>query len=243
MKHRALLATSGLLVAMMSAPIHAGEVSVSGDWILLGDVAPVTGAPAEKPIAASPLPGQRLPLAAAFIEMQAKAAGYPVDLEDGSTIWVTRSQTSPATVQTVKAVKSPVQTQSQEGLIPVLTTEVRRGDAITPDMLTFVEPDPDRRIQGLIRSDSLLFGTEATRTIRAGQPLSLRDIQPVSVIKKGDPVQIIYQTGLLRLTVNAKALTSAAKGETVRVMNLQSNRTMDAIAEAPGKAFVGMSGL
>jgi len=221
----------------------AKDISVSGDWVLLGDVANVTGKPAEKPIAASPLPGQRLPLSAAFIEMQAKAAGFPVDLEDGSTVWVVRSVDSQTLMKTTPKPVVEKKEEPKAGMIPVLNTSVRRGDEITPDMISYQEPDDGRRIQGLIRSAALLSDTEAARTIRAGQALSLRDIQPVSIIKKGDPIQIIYQSGMLRLTVNAKALTSAAKGESVRVMNLQSKRTMDAIAHEPGKAVVGGAGL
>ncbi len=233
----------GALAAFAGGVAAAKDITVSGDWILLGDVAPVQGAPAKKPIAAAPLPGQRLPLAAAFIEMQAQAAGFPVDLEDGTTIWVTRSAKTVDIAPQKLLQKAPVKPKTVDGKIPVLTTGLRRGDAITPDLITFVEPDPDRRIQGLIQSTELLQDTEAARNLRAGQPLALRDIQAISVIKKGDAVKLVFEQGMLRLTVNAKALSDAAKGETVRVMNLQSKRTMDAIAMAPGTASFDSAGL
>jgi flagella basal body P-ring formation protein FlgA len=229
-----------------SSIAHAGDVGVSADWILLGDVAPVHGVAAEKPIAASPLPGQRLPLAAEFIEMQAKAAGFPVDLPEGETIWVVRETTTPAEMREAFNAPPPeasAMPQARDGLVPVLNTDVRRGDPITPDMISFDTPDPKRRIQGMISSPSHLEDTEATRTIRAGTPLSVRDIKAVSVIHKGDPIQLIFENGALRLTVDAKALESGARGETIRVQNLQSNRTMDAIAYAPGEARLGKAGL
>lgn len=225
---------------------HAGDVTVHGDWILLGDVAPVHGSAAEKPIAAAPLPGQRLPLVAEFIEMQASAAGFPVDMPDGETIWVTRSATASANVSALPPTVSepaPQMPDVADGLVPVLNIDVRRGDPITPDMISMEAPDPKRRIQGLIHSPEYLIDTEATRTVRAGQPLTVRDIKAISVIRKGDPVQLVYQSGALRLTVNAKALGDAAEGEPVRVINLQSNRTMDAIAFAPGEARIGTPGL
>lgn len=240
------------LTLSIAMPALAKTVTVSGDWIRLGDVAPVVGDAAQKPIAAAPLAGERLPLAPEFIEMQARTAGFPVDMPDGEMIWVTRGHTTTVhQVNTTPAYSQPATTHTtasklpdaEDGLVPVLTIDVRRGDPITADMIEMVPPDPKRRIQGLIHSPHHLVDTEATRTVRAGQPLTLRDIKAVSVIRKGDPIQLVYETGALRLTVDAKALGDAAKGESIRVMNLQSKRTMDATAFAPGEARVGVHGL
>ena len=241
-------------LATVSSPAFSADIAVTGEWVLLGDVAAVVGPAAKKPIAAAPLPGQRMPLSTEFIQAQASAAGYPVSLQAGEMIWVTRSAaaSAPALQQAQKPAPQQIAAPTPQrpapsnlfpdtidGLIPVLTTDVRRGDPITPDMISFEQPDENRRIQGLITSSRVLQETEATRTIRAGQAISMRDVKPVSVVHKGDQVQLIYETGALRLIVSAKALTSAARGETVRVVNLQSNRAMDAVASAPGEARVG----
>lgn len=229
---------SGLIAlsALLGTTAFA-DVNISGDWVKLGDVAPVTGEAADRRIAAAPLPGQRLPLSADFIEAQAQAAGYPIMLENRDPVWVTGMDRE--AVEVAEPREAPVVRQDMTGLVPVLTTTLNRGDIITADMITYEGPDPKRRVQGLIRDAGYLKDMEAKRTLRAGQPLSLRDIQPVSIIKKGDPVVMVYQTGALKLTVNAKALSNAAQGETVRLMNLQSKRAMDATAVAPGEARVG----
>lgn len=57
-----------------------------------------------------------------------------------------------------------------------------------------------------------------------------------AVIRKGDLVTISYTLGALRLSTRAKAIQSAAAGEPVRVMNLDSQRVIDAIATGPGQA-------
>ena len=226
-------------------PVSA-DIQIQGDWVRLGDVAPVSGVAADKPIAAAPLPGQRMPLSSAFIEAQASAAGFPVDLPDGQMIWIAKSPDAPPATQAAPpppqhraAPVMRIEDTQEDGEVPVLVTDVRRGDPITPDMIAYQPLQTGRRIQGLIRSASVLGETEATRTIRAGQPLSLRDIQPVSIVKKGDLVKLIYERGPLKLVVNAKALNDAARGDTVRLQNLQSNRSMDAVAWAPGEARVG----
>ena len=235
--------------ALFIAPtVAASDIVVSSDWVRLGDVAAVSGPAAERAIAASPLPGQRLPLASEFIEAQASAAGFPVDLPDGGMIWVTRSAAASTPSVTPVRYSAPppsrptvFREEPGAGEVPVLNVDINRGDPITANMITYESIDSNRRIQGLIRSASLLEDTEATRTIRAGQPLSTRDIQAVSVISRGDQIQLIYENGPLRLIVSAKALSDAAAGDSVRVQNLQSNRSMDAVAWAPGEARVGSS--
>ena len=238
--HRLIVLT---LASIFAPTMQAGaDVQVTGDWIKLGDVAPVTGVAADRHIAAAPLPGQRMPLSSAFIEAQASAAGYPVDLPDGEMVWITRSAALNTPAQPIAPPpRAPVRAMvddTREGEVPVLVTDVRRGDPITADMIVYEPLQSGRRIQGLIRSASVLLETEASRTIRAGQPISMGDIQPVSVVKKGDLIQLIYERGPIKLAVSAKALNDAAQGETVRLQNLQSNRSMDAIAWAPGEARI-----
>lgn len=241
---RSLFSLLASAIASSALATASADIAITGDWVLLGDVANVTGAPAQRQIAAAPMPGQRMPLASEFIEAQAHAAGYPVDLPDGQLIWVTRPASAPAPVQQSAPARSAsapaIHTEAHaENEVPMLAVDVRRGDEITPDMIIYETIDPNRRVTGLIREAHVLEGMEATRTLRAGQPLAMRDIQPVSVIRSGDPIQLIYERGALRLVVAARAMSDAAAGETVRVQNLQSNRSMDAIAWAPGEARVG----
>ena len=130
-----LLASACLTGAMATA---SADVAITGDWVLLGDVANVTGAPAQRQIAAAPMPGQRMPLASEFIEAQARAAGYPVDLPDGELIWVTRSSASTPVTPSPAPQTAPVRNTSAaaissephaENEVPMLTVDVRRGDA------------------------------------------------------------------------------------------------------------------
>lgn len=237
--HRLLVLT---LASIFAPGLNSGaDVQVSGEWIRLGDVAPVSGVAADRHIAASPLPGQRMPLSSAFIEAQASAAGFPVDLPDGEMVWITRVAAKMPAQPITPPPQMPKRAAAydvRDGEIPVLNTDLRRGDEITPDMISYEAMPDGRRIQGLIRSANVLKETEARRTIRAGEPISLSDVQPISVVKKGDLIQLIYERGPIKLAVSAKALNDAARGEAVRLQNLQSNRSMDAIAWGPGEARV-----
>jgi flagellar basal body P-ring formation protein FlgA len=56
------------------------------------------------------------------------------------------------------------------------------------------------------------------------------------IIRKGDLVTLAYNAPGVRITVRTRAQTEAAAGAPVQLTNLQSNRTIDAIATAPGRA-------
>ncbi|WBQ11810.1 flagellar basal body P-ring formation chaperone FlgA [Hyphomonadaceae bacterium BL14] len=122
--------------------------------------------------------------------------------------------------------------------VPVLTRAVARGDVITDDMVRW-----ERLAAGQVRPDTLMsaeamIGLEARRTLRADTPLRALDLQAPVIITRGEIVQLVYQTAGLAMTARARALDNVSEGQTARFLNLQSNRTIQAIAEAPGQARV-----
>lgn len=56
------------------------------------------------------------------------------------------------------------------------------------------------------------------------------------VIRRGDVIQLVYVAPGLQLTTRARTLGNAAIGDSVRLVNLQSNRTVEAIVTGPGAA-------
>lgn len=59
------------------------------------------------------------------------------------------------------------------------------------------------------------------------------------VINRNDLVEVAFESGGIRLTVTGRAQRNAAMGEPVAVLNLQSGRTIDAVATGPGRAIAG----
>lgn len=59
------------------------------------------------------------------------------------------------------------------------------------------------------------------------------------VIARNDIVEVLYETGGVRLTITGRAEGNAAEGQRVAVRNLQSNRVIDAVATGPGQAIAG----
>lgn len=59
------------------------------------------------------------------------------------------------------------------------------------------------------------------------------------VISRNDMVEVAFESGGIRLTVTGRAQRNAAMGEPVAVLNMQSGRTIDAVATGPGRAIAG----
>ncbi len=59
------------------------------------------------------------------------------------------------------------------------------------------------------------------------------------MISKGEIVMVRFDAPGFRISVQGRALSDAAEGQPVRVLNLQSSRTIEATARAPGLAEAG----
>ncbi len=59
------------------------------------------------------------------------------------------------------------------------------------------------------------------------------------IISRNDIVEVAYEAGGVRLTIAGRAEGNAAEGQRIAIRNLQSGRTIDAVATAPGQAVAG----
>jgi flagella basal body P-ring formation protein FlgA len=82
-------------------------------------------------------------------------------------------------------------------------------------------------------------------TADAAAPVMAARAQPVRaalaerVITRNDMVEVAYEIGGVRLTITGRAEGNAAVGQRLAVRNLQSGRTIDAVAIGPGLALAG----
>ncbi|WP_339931869.1 flagellar basal body P-ring formation chaperone FlgA [uncultured Brevundimonas sp.] len=100
----------------------------------------------------------------------------------------------------------------------------------------------------VIRSADLSPSTAASTAAPAGvapAPTTARFVAPPRsvraerVISRNDIVQVVYIVGAVRLTISGRAMDNAAAGEPVAIRNLDSGRTIDALAVSPGQAIAG----
>ena len=237
-----------LLSVMVLAPLavaqRTGVKVIGGDWITLGDVAPVTGEHAGILLGPAPPPGQTLALDPAFLIATAKNAGVILAIPLDQPIMVTRATGNakaapPAMTARAATPAAEIAGTQSAGQVVVLVRDIPRGHVLAAEDLNWQEANASRPVRNGADMD-LAVGLEVRRALKAGQALLSADLKQPALIRKGEPVKLVYISAGVRLSVDGVAQNEAAKGEAVRVLNSYSKRTIDAIAEASGQARVNV---
>jgi flagella basal body P-ring formation protein FlgA len=129
----------------------------------------------------------------------------------------------------VVAVKVPA-VVAREGLA--------RGSVIRPGQVEVTEIDLSRLPEGALRQLAEAEGRQATRLVPVGVPLSGRDVMAPVVVRRGERVLLKLERGGLTLTAQGVALEDGGVGETVKVQNVQSNRTIEGVVQGTGEVAV-----
>ncbi|MEL7030410.1 MAG: flagellar basal body P-ring formation chaperone FlgA, partial [Pseudomonadota bacterium] len=98
-----------------------------------------------------------------------------------------------------------------------------------------------------LRDPGAVVGQAAKRRLSPGAPIRHNDIEAPTVVAKGSMVTIVYERPGLRLTAPGRAQENAGQNEMLSVVNLQSHRTVQAVAQGPNMVAVlspfGLAGL
>ncbi len=120
--------------------------------------------------------------------------------------------------------------------VPALSRSYRADEAIAPEDVKWIDVRETNLRAGVLMDPDSFTGKVARRALRAGKPLKFSDLKRLAAVKKGEIITITYQVPGIRLTSQGRSLGEAALGEPLRVVNLQSSRTIDVVVTAPGKA-------
>lgn len=82
------------------------------------------------------------------------------------------------------------------------------------------------------------IGQETRVTIYAGRPLLPDDLGPPAVIERNQIVPLVYESAILRIETEARALARAGVGETIRVLNIGSRNPVTGHVQADGSVIV-----
>jgi flagellar basal body P-ring formation protein FlgA len=217
------------------ARLRAAPVA-SGTQITLGDLFDGAGAAASTPLGRAPGPGQRVVFSAPVLQSRAAMVGLTWSNREGVRQVVVSGSaasapTAPTAAQTAAAAPS--------GEIAVLTRAVPSGQPIGLDDIAFI-PAPQSAPADALVDPAALIGMSARRSLAAGRPLRPGDVEPTPAVRRADPVALVFQSGGLMLSLRGRALENGAPGEVIRVLNPETNRTLEAVVEGPGRARVLM---
>jgi len=123
-------------------------------------------------------------------------------------------------------------------MVPVLTTEVARGEIIRNEILVLQEMKRSPAGVGYITNSASIAGLAAKRPLRAGVPLRSTDLMQPRLVAKGDLVMIAFEAPGLSLSARGKALEDGIHGQSVRVLNTQTGRIIDGTVTSAGYVLV-----
>jgi flagella basal body P-ring formation protein FlgA len=125
--------------------------------------------------------------------------------------------------------------------VPVLARAIPAGTEITGNDIEWISHRSDRLRPDAVLDPDAIIGHEARRALRPGEPLRSYDLQRPLMVERGELVTLLFEAPGIQLSVRARAMQDASDGEVARFVNLQSNRTVEALVDGPGRARVGLS--
>lgn len=112
--------------------------------------------------------------------------------------------------------------------VPVVKNRIRRGDIITASDIEYLSVRRDALADDTVLSEEELVGFTPRTSINPGQPVRTFDLQAPKIVKRGETVTMTYSNGRIRLATQGKALQDGTKGDLIRVLNVSSNKTIEA---------------
>ncbi len=123
----------------------------------------------------------------------------------------------------------------------MLTRSLRIGEVVKASDVTM-----GRRPKAELRGDGMgpdqVIGMAAKTALRNGQALRTDDLIKPQIVQRNEAVTIYYEVPGIMLTVRGKAIEGGAMGDVVGVLNIQSNRTVQATVIGPGRVTIAAAG-
>lgn len=122
--------------------------------------------------------------------------------------------------------------------VPVPARRLGREHVIEPhDIMTMRVRDESLGTNLIVDADKLI-GQSVRRSLAAGKPVRLGDVEPPVLVRKNRVVTVALTTREMALTVSARAMEDGALGDIVRVQNTQSTTVIDAEVIGEGRLRV-----
>ena len=228
----------------LAVPALAGPVSLLPDpvdddgRITLGDLFDNAGAAAD--VVVGRRAGATAVLEASQVQIAARRAGLEWSNPAGLRRIVVREGGAVSAEASARPAIASVAARASAS-VEVLTyaRSLAAGEVIQPEDVIWASVQSHLASAGAPQDAEAVIGLQAKRALRAGSPVAQRDLASPQVIARNDMVEVAYLSDGVELTVTGKATRNASAGEAVPILNVQSNRTIDAVAVAPGRAVAG----
>jgi flagella basal body P-ring formation protein FlgA len=126
--------------------------------------------------------------------------------------------------------------------IPVLNRRLGTTEVISARDISWIDVRADALTGDVATSADQLIGRAPRRGLGENAPIRVRDVHAPVVVKRGDLVTMTLKTPVMTLTAQGRALADGSAGESVRVLNTGSSRTVEATVTGPNQVTVATAG-
>jgi flagellar basal body P-ring formation protein FlgA len=118
-----------------------------------------------------------------------------------------------------------------EAMMPVIIAarDIQPNERIKETDVQIETRKLEKVVTSYFRDFSKLRGADASRPIAKGEIITNTSVVAGLVVKAGDHVRIVYQSGKMQIAVKGEAKASGRIGERIQIKNLQSGILLQAI--------------
>lgn len=113
-------------------------------------------------------------------------------------------------------------------MVVTLGRSVAKGAVLMAEDLVLA-PAGERTPDGIFTDPEAVVGRRTRVALGEGKPVLLRQLEPVWMVARGNPVVLMAAAGGLAVSAPAEALDDGAMGDVIRVTNLSSGREVKAL--------------
>jgi len=137
----------------------------------------------------------------------------------------------------VRSISSAVDVKHFENVY-VAKSRVKSREPLSSGDFTIERIEIDKFAGNPIKDLSILDGMQASKTISRGKILVENMLEPIPVVRRGERVRIIYNSGTLTIESTGIARKDAIEGEMVEVKNTASGKKIYGRASGEGLVMV-----
>ena len=116
---------------------------------------------------------------------------------------------------------------------PVLTRNIDRGMLVRSEDIKLLPLNAAKQPADAITTPEELIGLQAKSHLPAGSVIRKSQLEQAMLIRRGQRVSIVHESGLLRVSATGLALEDGEKGHIIRVQNESSKKIIDGRVTSP----------
>jgi flagella basal body P-ring formation protein FlgA len=160
-----------------------------------------------------------------------QAATSPLVCQGGREPWVGRQRFVISFTTAQGDVQIPVYAEvaNESAQVAVAVRPIARGEVITAADVEMqsLETAPTTGRRPVIESLEQLVGMEARQAIQMGDVILTDNVQAPLLVKRGEEVSVVSQSGGIRVRTTARARQDGSRGQLVQVESLESKERYD----------------